>query len=83
MFTVDENNNTTSTTTTELTVKGQCFHFSFIKVYGWRNNLTEFSLSDCRFPEEFSNLTEFLDKFMRFYEKVNINHTLLCQLEAY
>ena len=34
-----------------------------------RYNLTEFSLAESRFPEEFSNLTEFLDKFVRDFMK--------------
>ena len=42
-------NNTTSTTT-ELTVKGQCFHFSFIKVYGWRNNFCGFLFAFLEHP---------------------------------
>ena len=32
-------------------------------------NLTEFSLSESQFPEEFSNLTEFLDNFVRDFMK--------------
>ena len=34
-----------------------------------RQNLTEFSPYESQFPEEFSNLTEFLDKFLRDFMK--------------
>ena len=41
-------------------------------------HLTEFSPSESQFPEEFSNLTEFLDKFIRDFMKKYIEITLYC-----
>ena len=36
-----------------------------------------------QFPQDFSNLTDFLDRLTtQFYEEININHTLLCLSQA-
>ena len=59
----------TSVTTTGIPVKKQRFLWHVKKQsYFWHAYmpyLTEFSPSDSQFPTEFSNLTEFLDEFVR------------------